>query len=245
MTSLAESTQSVFNHCAPVYLAEDKQWGSDLDIIRHSSDLYESSDVIDLGCGYAWHLANLFYISGGHIGQLVGVDYSSKMLDQAEDLIDIMDTHETSLSNKIDLYQKRISNTPFSDNSFDVSLCLNNTLGNLPPSDTASASEKREEVLSEIYRVLRPNGTLVLSVYKSSRSSLENHYGANFCVDSEASDIPSQDFAIKYQPINELCFSHRFSKPELENTLVKNGFNVTFSETRLHRIICMAQISSL
>jgi hypothetical protein len=37
--------------------------------------------------GYAWHLANLFFVASVNFKRVVGVDYSDKMLEKARVLL--------------------------------------------------------------------------------------------------------------------------------------------------------------
>ena len=49
----------------------------------------------------------------------------------------------------------------FEDEFFDLVLCMTNTFGNL-------TEEVGRKAISEIYRVLKPKGTFILSVYRDS-----------------------------------------------------------------------------
>jgi SAM-dependent methyltransferase len=238
--ALYDSTRQVFDDCAPVYLAEDKHWGADLDIIRKSSDLHRPADVIELGTGHAWHLANLFRIASSSVSRLVGIDYSSQMLKQAQSLLREVEFKGIALEEKVELLQCDMLDLERFARSFDVALCLNNTLGNIPGSDSTSAANRRGAALAEAGRVLRPEGKLVLSVYNANRISTENQYGEVFGVDIDASDRKSHDYIVEFYPTNSRYYSHWFFESEISHLLQENGFEIDILETRQKRIVCMA-----
>ena len=108
--------------------------------------------VIDVGCGYGRHLMDLAL----HIPNLkgLGVDVIPSMVAKA--------SHDSRVQHLDDrLYFCSDDATELSAagaEEFDAAICMTNTLGNLESDKVASA-------LSQMRRVLKPTGTLVVSVY--------------------------------------------------------------------------------
>jgi SAM-dependent methyltransferase len=108
-------------------------------------DLKPDSLVLDAGCGpghFAISLANRGY-------RVCAIDTSEAMLDEL-----YKNTKLFSPVHKIHAQIASIEELPFKDNSFDV-ICSLGVIEYL---------EKDEIVLSELLRVLRPGGILILSV---------------------------------------------------------------------------------
>ncbi len=112
-------------------------WVDDRALIRKICDLAESgssTEVLDIGIGTG-KIARAFY---GRVKYVVGVDICKEMVKQAKECAD-----------KIVLTPAE--NLPFKNNVFDVCVCRQGL-----------QFMKLDDVLSEIYRVLKPGGRTVL-----------------------------------------------------------------------------------
>lgn len=100
--------------------------------------------VADLGCGGGWRFFT-------RVGSVIGVDLSFSSLQNAKQIY--------SGVTKAD-----IACLPFADNSFDAVVSLD-MLGHIPP-------DRRDQVLLEIYRILKPSGLTAHYVETSSNDPL-------------------------------------------------------------------------
>jgi ubiquinone/menaquinone biosynthesis C-methylase UbiE len=238
---LIESTKQVFDECAPVYLKEDKHWGCDLDIISEYIERFKAPKVIELGTGYAWHLTNLFFITSANLKRIVGVDYSEKMLERAKDLLSSISYNGRLLIENIELKKGDILSLPFNNESFDVAILLNNTLGNIPAETFDKAKAQRKKALGEIRRILRKSGFLILSVYNSTKLAEEDKYGEVFELDHELSNLETFDLVVRFKQTNTPYYSHCFNSHEICQLLYDVSFKVVEVEERRKRIVVVAQ----
>jgi len=240
---LTESTFLVFEGCSDLYLAEDKHWGADLDIIRGVVNGYGDVRLLDAGCGPGWHLVNVGYLCP-QFSRRVGLDYSERMLAVAERFI-----AQAGMLAEINLVLGDILEMPFKDAEFDVVLCLANTLGNLPGHAFEESTQVRRKALQELRRVLRGGGALVLSVYNADRLAEQERYGRVFILDPHASQMETNDLVIRfYDPNDEDTdgtpyYSHWFTADEVRSLVADSGFRVLDSEERKSRIVLVARPS--
>ena len=238
---LVRSTKQVFDECAQVYLKEDKHWGCDLDIISEYVERFKKPEVIELGTGYAWHLANLFFLVSTHLKRVVGVDYSDKMLEQARALLSSMQYKNRPLIENIEIRKADILSLPFEDESFDVAILLNNTLGNIPAKTFEIARDQRKKALTEIRRIIRRSGFLILSVYNASKLTEEDKYGEVFQLDLQQSKRETFDLVVRFNESGTPYYSHWFSRNEMCQLLYDVSFRVVEVEERKKRIVVVAQ----
>jgi len=240
-TQLVASTKLVFNQCAPVYLKEDKHWGCDLDTISEYVEKFDEPDVIELGTGYAWHLANLFLVTSSKPKKVVGIDYSPDMLERARGLLSSVSVGNHPLTEKIELRHGDILHLPYGDASFDVAMMLNNTLGNIAAATFDEARMERKKALREIRRVLRDPGYLILSVYNRARLTEEDKYGEVFELDHEMSNLETSDLVVRFKPTDTPYYSHWFGREEVQGLLYDVSFRVVEVEDRKKRVVVVAQ----
>jgi len=114
------------------------------------NNIAEDSLILDLGCGAGPVLKKL----SRYNYSLIGVDYSYDMLEHARNNLG-------ELCKDIPLISSDCEHTPFTDNSFDCVICLG----------VISYAESIDGALKEIYRILKPGGTLILS-YRNKFNSI-------------------------------------------------------------------------
>jgi ubiquinone/menaquinone biosynthesis C-methylase UbiE len=111
-------------------------------------DLRDDERILDVGTAVA-NLPSTLAAQPDFRGHIVGLDWSPKMLAAAR---------RHGLSRQVSLVVGDVRRPlPFASNTFNIITCLE-TLETLPQPD---------KILHEICRILRPDGTLVLSLYKS------------------------------------------------------------------------------
>lgn len=103
--------------------------------------------VLDLGCGAGWKLFT-------RAGNVVGIDLSRQSLATAKTLYH-------------DVASGYLSHLPFRDGSFDTVVSCD-VLGHIPP-------EFKQQVLNEIYRVLKPGGRTLHYIETEGDDPLTNY----------------------------------------------------------------------
>jgi 2-polyprenyl-3-methyl-5-hydroxy-6-metoxy-1,4-benzoquinol methylase len=114
----------------------------------HELQLKPGSMVLDAGCGSGRHLRALAKLPDLKI---VGIDRNAK--DVADALVALKNMPD-ALSSTFQVTQADIKALPFDDASFDCVIC-SEVLEHIP---------EHEKALSELVRVLKPHGHLVVSV---------------------------------------------------------------------------------
>lgn len=107
--------------------------------------------VLDLGCGEGRHVHGLYMIGGLHI---VGVDLDQPSLDAAKVGLETLPPSATNQDGSVTFETGDATALRFADSSFDAIIC-SEVLEHLPDYDAA---------LVEIRRILKPGGTLCISV---------------------------------------------------------------------------------
>lgn len=103
----------------------------------------EGERIIDLGCGTGYYL---FLLSNLGINlDLTGFDYHQKVIKEASDLLP---------ERKIKFVIGDLHKIPFANNTFNKAVI----------SEVLEHVENDQKVLKQIYRILKSNGTLVISV---------------------------------------------------------------------------------
>lgn len=239
--NLGQTTKKVFNDCASVYLKEDKHWGCDLDIISEYVEKFSNSNVIEVGTGHAWHLANLFFKSPNNLGNVIGIDYSDEMLNRSRTFLKSIKYNGKTLNERIELYNENILALSYKKPIFDVALLLNNTLGNIAGKDFIESRDNQKICLRNLRKILRPTGVIIVSVYNSSKLTEEDKYGDVFELDHKLSNLDTSDLVVRFKATDTPYYSHWFTKDEICKLLYEVSFRIVEVEERKKRIIVVAQ----
>ncbi|CAD6492368.1 MAG: Ubiquinone/menaquinone biosynthesis C-methyltransferase UbiE [Candidatus Argoarchaeum ethanivorans] len=108
--------------------------------------------ALDVGCGWGRHMSVLLE---NKVDFCAGIDVSPSMIKKANDL------YEQYGNDRVLIKLEDAQKLSFKDEFFDLVICMTNTFGNL-------TEEVGRKAISEIYRVLKPKGTFILSVYRDS-----------------------------------------------------------------------------
>lgn len=140
--------------------------------------------ALDIGCGWGRHM-DILLQSG--LGFCAGIDVSPPMIRKANRLYDKYG------NDRVHIKLEDAGKLSFENESFNLVICMTNTFGNMRP-------EARQAAISEIYRVLRKGGLVVLSVYKDSAIAKEvrekSYIAVNlrpYPVDNEPSVVLTQE----------------------------------------------------
>jgi len=185
---------------------------------------FQTNDkVLDFGCGNG----RFYELIKEFNPDYYGVDLSDELLLLAKQKIP--EGHFVLIDENLTL--------PFKDNFFDKIVCLA-TFHHIP------SQELEEKVLKEFYRVLKPNGILILTVWdfyhgKNKKYLFRNYFSGiiNFIFRSK-SFLGFKDFYVPWkdnqgQVIAERYF-HAFTLKELNSLLKKVGYKVLSSQIKPH-----------
>ncbi len=154
------SQEQVWDKIAPFWNRDKKVPFGDDDKGNILTGFIEKSDkkILDLGCGSGRNFTSVK--EAGFIGELTGVDFSAQMLKFAE---------INAKNNKLDvkLSKSNLWDLSFEDNYFDKIICIA-TL------HCIEDKEKREKTLKEMYRVLKPKGKILITVWNKKAKRWKN-----------------------------------------------------------------------
>lgn len=121
----------------------------------HARDLVRNPKVLYVGVGGGMELLQFAYFSRQKSG-VIGIDVVDEMLEASKENFKIAETaNEWFKSEYVELLKGDALNLPVTDNSIDVAAqnCLFNIF----------KMEELKKAISEMYRVLKPHGKLVMS----------------------------------------------------------------------------------
>jgi ubiquinone/menaquinone biosynthesis C-methylase UbiE len=154
-----------------------------------ASYLRADKHILEVGCGHG-RLLELFSEGASRV---VGIDFSKSLLDKVR----------TNLNAEVYLMHAEKMTLP--SDSFDYVLCVAATFGNMPGIE--------RDVLRQMFRVCRPGGEIILSVFSEHAASaqLEVYQNMGF------SGIVDDGMAMR---TNEGLYSRRFTSEQLSELLL-------------------------
>ena len=183
--------------------------------LQFIGSLKKTDIVADLGCGNGRHL----FPCAEHCSFVYGIDISSKLLRIVEKKIQTKSLHNVSL-----IHADLVS-LPFTDKSLSVVLCiasLHNIQGKI----------NRRAALTEIARVLKPQGTALISVW----SRWQDKFYKQFLSQSILHPLTVGDIDIYWKQHNLSVprFYHLYSRGEFYRDL--EGANLHIEHIKSLRI---------
>jgi ubiquinone/menaquinone biosynthesis C-methylase UbiE len=182
------------------------------------ANLSNNSKILDAGCG-AGRLTRELSERGY---AAFGMDYSYGMLERANSICNHGGNHN------VELFQGDIESMPFKDSRFDMIICLG----------VITYLKSEEKALNELARVLKPEGTLILSVINKFR--LVKHLDLPFFLKHRLEKILRSDVGIhmkKTAGINHDANVTTYFIPQLRNSLQVRGFTVLEYTTIPHELL--------
>ncbi len=167
--------------------------------------------ILDLGCGSGRN-----FIKNKDIN-LFGIDFSSELLKLAE-------KNAKKMEIKIELKKAETSEIPYSSNFFDA-VVFSRVL------HCIDSEEKRKKSIEEIFRVLKPNSEVIISVWGRNQNRIKNKNKECF--------MPWTIDDKKY-----LRYTYIYDKPELEELLKSIGFEIISSREGKNIVIIARKPSS-
>jgi tRNA (uracil-5-)-methyltransferase TRM9 len=182
-----------------------KPWKNCLDFI-HS--LRETDVIADVGCGNGRHL----FPGAEQCSQAVGIDISQKLLRIVEKKLQYKTYHNISLIHA-DAVQ-----LPFGDNSFDAVLCIA-SLHNI------KGRRHRRVALQEIFRILKPDGRALISVWSRWQDRYYTHFLKQYLIGTE--EFGDIEIYWRQHNLNIPRFYHLYSRGEFQQELKSVGFHIS------------------
>lgn len=140
MNNITQQNKIAYNYLAETYA---KEWSNKPDIQLADTFigfLSPSARILDVGCGPGQY--SLYFYKHGF--EVIGVDFSEKMVSIAKTLCD-----------KVEFYIQDMRNLSFRDNEFDA-LWVCSSFVHIP-------TEESMQVLKEFKRILREDGILFIN----------------------------------------------------------------------------------
>lgn len=163
-------------------------------------------NVLDIGCG-----------NGRLIDLLRGKNISYTGVDSSKELIEIA---KKNRGKEGSFMHANALSLPFEDESFDTTFSIA-VLHHVPSADF------RDRFVHEAYRVLRPRGTLVLTVWNLWQWRFfwthARHIARKII---GLSDLDFGDLILKFGQLKKERYVHAFTKRGIQKLLKKHGFTV-------------------
>ncbi len=207
---IINKTIADYNRIASLWSSKRAKLPSDIKDLKEY--LVSGEKVLDLGCANGY-LIELF---DNHLSDYLGADVSNELIKIAQ--------AKYSLGKYITIKPNKI---PANDNNFDKVFCLS-TIHHVP------TELEQLKFLAEIKRVLKPKGILILTAWHTTIEMLE-WWKSNKDRFTEKEYFEANDILYPFKNThgeNEIDrYFHCFTEAEMNQLLVKAGFNVL--ETKL------------
>lgn len=170
--------------------------------------------ILDVGCGFGRHIKILAPV----VKEVVGIDKNPSMVEKAK--------RELAEHKNVKFLTRDAQNTRLKANSFDLVICMTNTFGNFINTKLKS--------LSEMARVLKPNGKIIISVY--SEKALDTRI-------TDYKNVGLHIEAIENGRIytDEGLISEQFTKKDLTELFNRAKLKVTIKQLTPFDYLCEAR----
>jgi SAM-dependent methyltransferase len=195
--SLVQKTIDDYNRIAPLW--SRKRWKVPSDILALKRYLHDGDTILDLGCGIGF----LYEIIDPARHHYIGIDASKGQIEEAKKRYP-----------KADFRLTKPFSFEFAGDSFDAVFCLS-TIHHIP-------ANFRNRFLQEIKRILKQNGTLIISAWNVDESRIKERLSDP--------QLDKGDFFIPFK--DELGetkanrYIHSFSEAEFQALLSANGLDI-------------------
>ena len=203
----ANTEEQIWNTIAESYdSTRRKPWNQCLDFI---DELSSQAIVADLGCGNGRHL--LFCAE--HCKTVIGVDISLKLLH-----ITKQKTKEKNLQNVLFIHGD-VRNIPLKDSSIDALLYIASL-------HSIKGRNERIRSLQEVSRILKQNGTALISVWSRWQDKYRNYFIKQFFTRNRLMEFGDIDIFWRQHGLNIPRFYHLYSKREFLEDISQSGLKI-------------------
>ncbi len=203
----ANTEEQIWNTIAESYdSTRRKPWNQCLDFI---DELSSQAIVADLGCGNGRHLLPC----AEHCKTAIGVDISQKLLQ-----ISKQKTKERNLQNVLFIHGD-VRNIPLKDSSIDALLYIASL-------HSIKGRNERIRSLQEVSRILKQNGTALISVWSRWQDKYRNYFIKQFFTRNRLMEFGDIDIFWRQHGLNIPRFYHLYSKREFLEDISQSGLKI-------------------
>lgn len=186
-----------------------KPWKKCIDF---TNELPKVHTVADIGCGNGRHLIPW----STHCNRAIGIDISSNLLRIIQNKI------KKELINNVTLIQADMVNLPIKTNSIDAVMCIA-SIHNI------KGRNHRIMALKDIFRILKKNGTALISVWSRWQDKYRMHFLKKIFNSKE--EFGDMYIYWRQNKLNIPRFYHLYSKREFLNDLTQAKFIIKQVDT--------------
>ena len=183
-----------------------KTWNECIEFI---TSLPKKSLVLDVGSGNGRHLLPC----AKHCKKVIGLDISIELLEIVKKKV-----FDNKLKN-VELVHSDAVNIPLRANCINAILYIA-TLHNI------SVRYRRINSLKEIYRILKPGGKAIVSVWSRWQDKYRQHFLIRMIAQFGRNEFGDIDICWRQHGLNISRFYHLYSKIEFEKDIKKAGFKI-------------------
>lgn len=187
-------------------------WNSEK--IMFEKYINKSDKILDIGCGAGRTTINLYKLGYKNI---IGVDLSTNLIEYAQNYV-----KKNNLD--IDFKNGDATNLEYEDNTFDVVIFSYNGMQCIP------GKKNRDNVLKEVYRVLKPGGLYIFTAHNRDDSGKFQYVWEEEKIKWEngVQDEILEMYGDRYSEdrTGRLCFVHFSSIEEMIDFVHQQNFEV-------------------
>ncbi|MCX6667745.1 MAG: methyltransferase domain-containing protein [Euryarchaeota archaeon] len=187
-------------------LTRRKPWMQCIDFI---DTLSKTDTVVDLGCGNGRHLLQC----AEHCKEVIGLDISKELIDITKRKL-----KEKNLDNTVLLHADMV-NIPLKNDTVDSILFIA-ALHNIKGKD------RRIQSLKEVKRVLKKDGTALISVWSRWQDKYRKHFLKKWFTKKGQTEFGDIDIYWRQNGLNIPRFYHLYSRKEFIEDIKKAGLKI-------------------
>lgn len=177
--------------------------------------------LLDIGCG------------NGRLQKILSPTINYTGIDISRELIKTAKNNSTNKNSKFKV--GNILELPEPNNKFDIVTAIA-ILHHLP------SKKCRQQALGEIYRVLKPDGFLIMTNWNLDQKKYSRYSNRNFALDQ---NLAKTDFLVPWKSadgkITTIRYYHSFNLTEIQNLLSRQQFNTIHNKIIKHNIISVSR----
>jgi 2-polyprenyl-6-hydroxyphenyl methylase/3-demethylubiquinone-9 3-methyltransferase len=182
------------------------------EIVEVKKLINKNSVILDVGCGFGREIKEL----SPFCKKIIGIDADPEEIKTAKSYL-------KDVKNK-ELYIQNAKKTIFSDESFDVVICLGNTFGNFDNDKSA--------ILEEMKRLTKKNGKIIIGV--NNMESIQKKVKAFENIGLKIKKVENKKITLDTGIVSE-----EFSKNELKNIFEGFQLKAKFMDVNPIGILCI------
>lgn len=183
-----------------------KPWPIVIDFIK---DQPKDNLFADLGCGNGRHLIP----AAEHFKKVIGLDISSELLNIVKQKLQLKKTHN------VDIIHSNLVNIPINDNKVH-SIIYIAALHNI------KYRKNRIQSLKELKRIMKINGTAMISVWSQEQDKFREFFEENKKNDIKGQEVGDIEIFWRQDKLNIPRFYHLYKENEFQEDIKKAGLKI-------------------